>query len=425
MDAAEHELEGRPPSYQMGYLAAARVLQAAVQLYPDRVATAADRAFGIVCALPNVQEAAELQIEIQAFRMVSLLDCGDPAGFTLLDEVEHYAASSPRPATEETSALLNAYMGSVIALYQQQADDLFDRFSQANQRFELGWLARAEPYRLLEFVQCGRYEEARQLFITVTAPLPGTMEAAVFAYAEALRELRSGSLARARGLLDAIGGVPLLQVRALQGLARLELALLEDDPALAELARRLYERTEPRRYARAAGFAAVGLASAGQSAPPVPAWLAESSPPHVFWDWALGIADSDTRLLREVSQRLSAMMLPYEAALALRDAGDLNPAYRAFSELGAVTARQQTAARLRASDQRVPRHTHAALQRGGLTDTEREVTAQLAVGSTNEAIADRLGISVRTVEAHLTHIYQKIGRRGRVALAAWWREEAP
>lgn len=36
------------------------------------------------------------------------------------------------------------------------------------------------------------------------------------------------------------------------------------------------------------------------------------------------------------------------------------------------------------------------------------------------AVAATLGISVRTVESHLTSIYRKIGRRRRAALVAWW-----
>ena len=52
---------------------------------------------------------------------------------------------------------------------------------------------------------------------------------------------------------------------------------------------------------------------------------------------------------------------------------------------------------------------------------ELEVLELVSEGLTNEAIADRLCLSVRTVERHLTNIYAKLhvsGKAGRAAAAA-------
>jgi DNA-binding NarL/FixJ family response regulator len=56
-----------------------------------------------------------------------------------------------------------------------------------------------------------------------------------------------------------------------------------------------------------------------------------------------------------------------------------------------------------------------------LSGREREVLELVSEGLTNEAIADRLCLSVRTVERHLTNIYAKLnvsGKAGRAAAAA-------
>ncbi len=56
-----------------------------------------------------------------------------------------------------------------------------------------------------------------------------------------------------------------------------------------------------------------------------------------------------------------------------------------------------------------------------LTDREREVLAAVARGERSKEIALRLGISERTVKAHLASIYGKLGvdsRAGAIAAAA-------
>src|SRR5215831_5270431 len=53
---------------------------------------------------------------------------------------------------------------------------------------------------------------------------------------------------------------------------------------------------------------------------------------------------------------------------------------------------------------------HATRKRGALLTTrEREVTSLIAQGLTNRAIASSLGITERTVDAHVEHIFNKLG----------------
>ncbi len=56
---------------------------------------------------------------------------------------------------------------------------------------------------------------------------------------------------------------------------------------------------------------------------------------------------------------------------------------------------------------------------GGLTSREREVARLVARGKTNRAIADELVVGVSTVEAHISHIFTKLGFASRAQIAAW------
>ncbi len=53
-----------------------------------------------------------------------------------------------------------------------------------------------------------------------------------------------------------------------------------------------------------------------------------------------------------------------------------------------------------------------------LTPSEARVAAQAATGMTNREIAQALFVTSKTVENQLSRVYQKLGIRGRDALAA-------
>lgn len=56
---------------------------------------------------------------------------------------------------------------------------------------------------------------------------------------------------------------------------------------------------------------------------------------------------------------------------------------------------------------------------GVLTPREREIVALVAEGITNRAIAERLFISERTVDTHITRIRRKLGTTTRTQLVIW------
>ncbi len=60
-----------------------------------------------------------------------------------------------------------------------------------------------------------------------------------------------------------------------------------------------------------------------------------------------------------------------------------------------------------------------------LSAREEEVLRLVATGLANKQIARRLGISERTVKAHLTNVFQQLGVTDRTQAALWAKEHLP
>ncbi len=110
---------------------------------------------------------------------------------------------------------------------------------------------------------------------------------------------------------------------------------------------------------------------------------------------------------------------PYEAALALADATAEQPLRRALEEMQRLGARPAVALvgrRLRERGVRaVPRGVRPTTRQNpyGLTRRELEVLSLVAEGLQNNQIAERLVLSVRTIDHHVEAILRKLGVRTR------------
>ncbi len=115
---------------------------------------------------------------------------------------------------------------------------------------------------------------------------------------------------------------------------------------------------------------------------------------------------------------------PYEAALALASGDDENSLRRALDELQAIGARPAAAIVARRLRQRgargLPRgpRPQTRANSAGLTARELEVLSLLADGLRNTEIAQRLVVSKKTVDHHVSAILRKLDVRTRIDATA-------
>ncbi|MFE4626079.1 helix-turn-helix transcriptional regulator [Streptomyces mirabilis] len=146
-----------------------------------------------------------------------------------------------------------------------------------------------------------------------------------------------------------------------------------------------------------------------------------------------GLLHRDPRALASAITGYRSTGRPLALAAACEDLGELmaasadtTPAIPYFEEAGRLASasgagrdQERIRRRLRRLGVRtgpVRNHTAGPQGLGSLTESERKLIPLVVEGLTNRAIADRLYVSVHTVNTHMKHIFTKLGINSRVEL---------
>jgi DNA-binding CsgD family transcriptional regulator len=124
------------------------------------------------------------------------------------------------------------------------------------------------------------------------------------------------------------------------------------------------------------------------------------------------------RALLALGETLRRLRRPAAARASLREAEGL------FVALGALPWAERAARELAATGEERDGGGRAG-DLHQLTPQERHVALSVAAGRTNPEIAAELFLSRKTVEAHLTRVYRKLGVRSRVSLSRRMAAQAP
>src|SRR5262245_6041754 len=446
LQRARQLLQGMAPTLEQGWLA---IFDGHAALWFDHDPTTTRRLAAAAADLGRTLGVTDLEMLGVALEGLALVSTGQIAeGMRCLD-----AATTAVVAGEMTDLAAAGWTCCYLIYGCERARD-YERAEQWCRMMQV-WCQRWSARQLFAFCRThyatvliwqGAWSAAEAELLAVThdwaADSSRAPEAALVRLAE-LRRLQ-GRWEETTALLDQVVFHPLAV------LMRAALSLDQGDVVnAADLVDRFLRRIPPaNRAERAAGLElrvriqlAVGEYAHAQTS------LAElqaiatavaTEPLHAAGCFAAGLVAAARGELSTAQQQLEDALDGYrqsgggfEAACAQLELADVlqrrgrttaaarqaQAAFAMLAQLGATPAAERAAQLLHALDTATHTPTSTSPNLVGLTPREVEVLCLIAAGKSNQEIADALVLSVRTVERHISTIYQKIGASGKAARA--------
>ena len=328
--------------------------------------------------------------------MDELIEAADVA--LAVDDIEDAA----RASVNLVWALLDEYRLDLAETHLERAIEITERAEF------IGFVTYQQMEQARLHLARARWDDA----LAVVEPLPEAPHARCVALTvQGLVRLRRGddgadeALAEAKQLADHLGE---LQRTGPVAAARAEAALLRGDAAAARaIARPEYDRAVRLRATTLTADLGMLLRRAGDLDVVVPEHAAFPAAVQARGDW------------RRAAELWHEAGAPYEEATALAessDESDLLAALAIADRIGAVPLARRIRAGLRERGVRsIPRGPSTVTRQNpeGLTDRQVGVLRLLVEGLTNAEIAERLVVSVRTVDSHVAAVLAKLGVQSR------------